>query len=114
MEVKHINYGTGNRVGDMIYINKKLKKYPKLYNSILNHEKKHTGKFSLNNLKIDLNNYDLERVKGDWMKFIFSHPSSWINFLPIIRLGGSWCIDISLSILWALSLILFVFIVLLI
>ena len=54
MNVKEINYGTGNRVGDTIYINKDLKKYPGLYEAVLAHEMKHTGGFKLKDIKKEI------------------------------------------------------------
>lgn len=107
MKLKYINYGTGNRVGNTIYLNKNLKKYPKLHDAILTHEKKHTGRFSMFDLKLDFDNKELANVKNEWLRFIFKYPRTWINFFPIMKLGNNWCVDLSLTFLWLFFIILF-------
>ncbi len=107
MRIKQINYGTGNRVGDTIYINKDLKKYPGLYEAVLNHEKKHTGSFELHDLSLDLINEDIKNVRGSWTRFILTHPRSWINFFPIMKLEEDWTFDLSILFVWILMIIIF-------
>jgi len=105
MIVKEINYGTGNRVGDTIYINRDLKKYAGLYEAVLAHEMRHTGGFKLKDMSLDLVNEDLKPLKREWLKFLLRHPRAWVNFLPVMRLEGQWTFDISLLIFWKLVLI---------
>ena len=100
LRVNYINYGTGNRVNEDIYLNKKLKKYPKLHNAILLHEKKHTGGISIRDFMLDFKNKELQPVKKDWHKFLITHPSSWLNFLPVLKLGNRWTFDLGLIIIW--------------
>ncbi len=110
MKIRYINYGTGNRVGDTIYLNKDLKKYPILHDAILDHEKKHTGGFKLKDFLLDFKNRELEKVKGQWFKFLFKYPRAWANFLPVLKLGNKWCIDIAITLVWSLITAMFVII----
>jgi len=107
MKVIEIDYGTGNRVGDIIYINKDLKKYTGLYEAVLAHELKHTGGFKWNDLTLDLVNEDIRGVKGDWIRFLTKHPRAWINFFPVMKLGGEWTFDLSILFVWIFMIIIF-------
>lgn len=80
MEIIEIDHSIANRYEDHIEINKDLKKYPKLYRSILNHELKHqNGGFSMHDLKLDM----YERVNNwEMAMFIFHHPKSLFQFVP--------------------------------
>lgn len=100
METKYISYGIGNRVGDIIYLNKKLKKFPKLHKAVLKHEKNHTSGWSLKDFFMDLHIKELEGVRGDYYKFILTHPSSWVNFSPFLKLEDTWCFDINITCYW--------------
>lgn len=76
-----VDYGIANNFGDFIEINKNLKKYPHLYNSILNHELKHKpGGFTWFDLKHDLKGNEFNK---DLFKFMFKYPKSFTQFLPI-------------------------------
>lgn len=114
MEIKHIDYGTGNRVGDMIYINKNLKKYPNLYKAVLEHEKKHSGSFGLSDAHLDFRNEDLREHRREWFKFLIKHPRAWVNFLPVMKLGGRWTVDVSILFVWILMVVLLLIMVLII
>jgi len=107
MRIKYIDYGTGNRVGKTIYLNRKLKQYPRLHDAILNHEKKHTEGYGFADFGLDLRNEDLEGMKWNYYKFVFTTPGAWIQLSPIMKLDGRWCIDFSLLIFWKLILITF-------
>lgn len=109
MKIKYINFGTGNRVGDTIYLYKELKKYPHLHEAVLAHEKRHTGRFSMFDFKLDLRNRELSKVKNEWSRFVITHPKTWINYSPVVKLGGQWTVDISLSIIWIAFAIMFYF-----
>lgn len=100
MEVKYIDYGIGNRVGDKIYLHKKLKNNPKLHDAVLRHEREHNSDPNISDLKLDLRNEHLDGIRGTFYWFVLSHPSTWVNFSPIMKLNGKWCIDINLSLFW--------------
>ena len=82
MKLKKINYGIACRIGDVIYMNKKLRKYPPLYKAIFEHEKAHTSGFSLKDIVLDIKNSHLKGLKHQYYHFLFTTPSSWIEFLP--------------------------------
>jgi len=73
--IKLINHGVANVIKGDIYINRKLKKYPRLYAKIIAHERKHLT----NEEHIDL------KEPFDWelFKFIITTPSTWSQFLPV-------------------------------
>lgn len=100
MEVKYINFGTGNMTGDVIYLNKNLKKYPKLHDAILEHEKKHSGKFKLKDIMLDVKNEDVKRMNKEYYSFLLKYPKALANFLPVLKIDGTWYYDISLMLLW--------------
>jgi len=98
MKIRYVDYGVANNFGDYIEINKELKKYPKLYNTILEHERSHTKKpFSLQDLKLDLFN---KTPTLTLLKFCFKNPSTWIQFLPIYYKKGKIIYDINLILIY--------------
>ena len=107
MKIIEIDYGTGNRVGNTIYINRDLKRYMGLYEAVLAHELKHTGSFKWKDLSLDFINKDIRRVRGDWLRFLLKHPRAWINYSPFLRLGGEWTFDISILMVWIFMITLF-------
>ena len=108
MEVRYIHFGTGNRVGDMIYLNKNLKKYPKLHRAILKHERKHSGRFKWKDIMLDIQNNEIRKVKREYYSFLFKHPKAFANFLPVLKIDGYWCYDISLICVWAFAIVEFI------
>lgn len=81
MKLKFVEWGVANRFGNTIEIHKDLKKYPRLYKPILQHELKHTDKYSLQDFKADF----LDRVnlnRWEFYKFMLKRPKTWIQFLP--------------------------------
>lgn len=100
MKIKLIDYGIAVKVGDIIYINKDVKKYPKLYNALINHEKAHTDTFELKDVIIDLNGTHLKDVKKLYYKFILKHPKSLLHFVPVLKYGGKWSIDLIMLFAW--------------
>jgi hypothetical protein len=93
-QVKFVPFGIASRVGNTIYINKELPKFKyALYESILAHECKHGEGYSFSDIKLDIVNKELEGMKGDYYKFILSHPSTLTELLPIWRYEGFWQIN---------------------
>ena len=93
MKIKFIGYGTACRIGDVIYINKSLKSYPDVYNSILEHEKAHTSGFSMKDLMLDLKNPYLKGKKLRYWGFMLKHPLSFTEFLPFGIYDGRFVIN---------------------
>jgi hypothetical protein len=104
VKIKLVEYGLANNYGTYIELNKELKKYPKLYNYILDHEKGHKKEFDLfYEFKIGLTIFPL-------ILFVFSHPKTWIDFLPIQIRKGKIIYDLNLGILLFFIVILLVII----
>jgi hypothetical protein len=82
VEIKEIDYGIACRIGDVIYLNKDLINYPSLYAAILEHEKSHSSGFTFKDIKLDIHNPNLKGLKGQYYRFVLTHPKSLIEFLP--------------------------------
>jgi hypothetical protein len=107
IKVNKINYGIACRIGDNIYLNRKLENYPLLYDTILSHEFSHSSGFNKNDLLIDLNNKHLKGYKKEYYSFILTHPSSWTEFLPFGVYKNKFVISPLILGIWILGLILF-------
>jgi hypothetical protein len=83
LEIIEVDCGIANNFGTHIEINKNLKKYPKLYNAILDHEVEHTDKlFSAKDFKLDLlSSSNINNIDLLW--FIKKHPKAIIQFMPL-------------------------------
>lgn len=104
MEVKFVNFGIGSRVGDYIYINKKLLDYPNLFKKILIHEKAHSNGFNRDDLIMDLDNQHLHGIKKEYYSFILKHPSSWTEFLPFGFCEGRFVFNPLILAFWLLGI----------
>lgn len=102
LKIIEIDYGMAYRLGDKIYLNKNLKKYPKLYKAILKHEKEHSNNFTLNDILIDIQGKYLSKVKIDYYLFFIRYPKALVHFIPIFKLDNIWTIDILILSLWLL------------
>ena len=102
--IEYINVGTGNRVGDTIFLNKKLKQFPKLHDAILLHEKRHTGSFAWSDFKLDVKNKELKGLKSQYYRFILENPGTWLNFLPVMKIKNSWTYDLGLICIWLFAI----------
>lgn len=100
MKIKYINKGTGNRIGDTIYLNKNLKRHPRLHEAILEHEKKHSSDFKLKDILHDLDNKEIKSVRGEFYWFVLTNPSSWVNFFPVMKIEKRFYVDLSVLVIW--------------
>lgn len=83
IDIIEVEHGIANNFGDHIEINKHLKEYPDLFESVLQHELSHTNKeFSFKDLKLDLL-ADNEVDRRNMIKFMFKHPKSFSQLLPL-------------------------------
>jgi hypothetical protein len=80
---RKINYGIACRIGNIIYYNRNLKKYPELLKAILEHEKEHSYNFNYNDVILDFRGKHLKCHKKEYYKFILTHPKSLTEFLPV-------------------------------
>ncbi|HDK42512.1 MAG TPA: hypothetical protein ENG87_03975 [Candidatus Pacearchaeota archaeon] len=110
MQVREINHGVACRIGNVIYLNKNLKNYPKLRKAILRHEKEHTSGYEFKDVSIDLKGTHLKSVKTDYYRFIVSYPKSFTNFAPFWIYENKFVIDPIMCVLWAIAIGVFVLI----
>ena len=110
LTIKEIDKGMAFRLGDVIYLHKNLKNYPLLRKVLINHELKHTDKYTFNDFKLDSIGTDLSLVKSDYYKFLFTNKGAWKQLLPYLVIDGKFHIDLTLTILYFAAIILFIFI----
>lgn len=87
LKIKFISYGLGNLIDGTIYLNKALKKYPKLMETVIQHERKHHNGESLVDFR--------EPFHFDLFLFSLITPSTWVHYIPIwiTRDNGRWIIS---------------------
>jgi hypothetical protein len=103
--IKHIPFGIASRIGDCVYVHKDLANYPKLYNAILNHEYEHTSGYSWKDLAMDFRNDSLKGHKKEYWKFMFTHPSAWLQLSPILMYDKRTTFDITLFFFYSLIIL---------
>lgn len=107
---KEINHNIAYRIGDTIYYNKHLKKYPAWFNQIMDHENRHTGKFTLKDFLMDF-------FEGNFLKtilFCIRHPFALSYFIPLSRHNNEWAIDLNLILNYSILIITMLLLILLI
>jgi len=109
LQVKKTDYGLASRVGDIIYLNKDLDKYPKLKEALLKHEREHTSKYSLKDFLLDFKGKHLQDVKREYYLFLFKYPKSLVHFLPIWTYDKTLVIDPIMTFLWILLIACIIF-----
>lgn len=105
IKIKHIDYGIACRIKDTIYINKNLYKNTALYKSILSHELEHSSGFEKKDFIIDLKNNHLKGMKLDYYKFVILNPKSWVEFFPFWKYDNKLAFNITVSLIYGMSLI---------
>lgn len=96
-------WGLASRVGNKIYISQDIDKYSVLYFKLLEHELEHSDGYKLHDVLMDLKGKHLRDVKKEYYKFLFTHPRTWVMFLPIWKYDNDWTIDITLLIVWLIT-----------
>lgn len=104
LKIKPINYGIACRIGDNIYYNKKLEKYPELLKAILQHENRHTSGFTPGDIGMDLRNEEIVPFKKQYYKFILQNPSSITELLPCWKYDGKLVWNPLISVMWGILL----------
>jgi len=107
LNIVKINYAIAFRIGNIIYLNKNLDKYPELKKAIIKHELEHTKGFGLRDIITDLKGKHLNKVKKEYYKFLFTEKKAWYQFIPILKVKGKWSLDLITLMLWILFLITF-------
>lgn len=105
MEIHLINHGIASRVGNDVFVNKKLLSHPELYAIIIEHEKDHTSGYGLHDLKIDLTNRHLKGYRKKYYSFILKNPSSWTEFLPITFHKGKIFFNLNITLFYSVALV---------
>jgi hypothetical protein len=99
--IKYVPYGIANRFQDgHIELNEHLPKYPELHDAILRHELSHTDNpgFTKEDFILDLSPTNVNYFK--LFGFIFSHPSSLFQFVPVYKRNNELIYDINMCIVW--------------
>lgn len=105
--MKKINYSkntVGCNVGGEIFIHPELYKYPKLYQAVIDHEKRHTARITKDDIAIDMFNDELKDSKREFYKFMLTHPRTFLGFLPVTKIGKTWAFDLELAVAWFIAL----------
>ena len=97
------SYGIADRFpGEVIELNKHLKKWPTLHKALIQHEARHTNNERLNRKDL-IHDLSTPNQINTWklMKFIIRHPFSLIQFVPIYwTKKRGLIIDYNLIIIW--------------
>ena len=94
MKVEYTSLGLANRYSDKVEINVALKNNKKLRDYVIKHELSHVDKFDIGH------DFDIRVPFLSLSWFILSHPSTWIDFLPIQFRKGMLIYDFNLILLY--------------
>lgn len=105
LNIIYRSYGIADRFSDgTIELNRALDDYPGLKQSILRHEIRHTNnnRFNKKDFIHDLSTPDQVSL-GKMLKFMFKHPASLVQFLPLYKTKTrGWVMDINLIIIYSI------------
>jgi len=90
----------GARSKNIIYLNPNLLKHKKYLQETLDHEYRHTGKFTLKDLGMDL----FEGSLSETIKFSFLYPKTLRRMIPIWHEKNNWQVDVNLIIQYMIIL----------
>lgn len=102
-KLEYIEWGVASRVGETVYVNKRLKSYPKLKNALLTHENNHTDDFTMKDIISDMDIKELKGLKREYYRFIAENPSAWLEFFPIKKYGNITVFNLPLIFIWLLA-----------
>lgn len=97
IKIKYSEYVVGCRIGNEIYLHPKLYTEPELYKAVLMHEREHTEGYTLNDFLMDLENHHMKGLKKKFYKFMLKNPKTILGLSPIIRIGGHWVFDATMT-----------------
>jgi hypothetical protein len=104
--IQYTKFGIANRFPDYrIEINQGLKepKYAPLLKEILAHEKRHTDLgVKWGDVQLDMEGF---KNRGLYWNFILTHPSSWMQFLPLYPSEKKTYFDLTVLILWVILIV---------
>jgi len=90
----------GCNVGGNIFVHPELHKYPRLYNAVVSHERRHSNSFKGRDVSIDIVNDELKGHKKEFYSFIFHHPRTLLGYLPVTKVGKYWGFDLEMLAVW--------------
>lgn len=109
MKVTYVNTGLANYYGDHVEINRALKSNKILRDFIIKHEMGHKRGFDLSHEINDGVRLMLRPKLGLMLlKFYITHPSTWIDALPIQYKNREIVYDLNLSILYLMIILLII------
>lgn len=100
LKIDFINYGLASRVGDTILLNKNMLKYPSYCKEIMDHELRHSSKFTKKDIVMDL-------TEGSFIKnmtFSLKHPKAFLQLIPIQFYKGNLLIDLNLMLSYVIGI----------
>lgn len=105
LKVEYSSRVFAKRRGDVVVLNRHLKSYPNLHDSILMHELSHTsGGYGLKDVKLEFQ--DLGLLDAGLIRFFVDHPRVFFLALsPFSRGGGEWFYDPFLLSVWFVLLL---------
>jgi len=107
--IQYVEWGLANWYEDKIELNINLKKYPKLHDYILNHEKKHKKGFDLiHEFFLILNIKYLFMI----LLFCIKYPKTLIDLSPIWIKGNTLIYDLNKILLYSIALVCIIILIL--
>lgn len=105
-KVKYVRFGTGNLIGDTIYLHRDLKDFPALHFRIESHELRHY--YTDEGWSLDV------KQKPDFrlLRFMLKRPSTWVQWLPVWWYDGKIIYSKYLLASWMLIISCWIFIIL--
>lgn len=104
-EIVYVSYGLACFVDDKVYMNEKLKLFPRLHKLVVDHELQH----AYGNDQVDFK----QPWDNELFKFILLNPDSWVHYFPLWKYEDKLTFDKFLLKIWAfvISWLLIVFFV---
>lgn len=102
--IRKINHGIACRIGNTIYYNYRLEKYPRLLEAILKHEKRHSTGLTGEDILMDLWNKEISSMKREYYRFILQNPSSLTELMPCWKYEGRLVFNPLISVFWLVTI----------
>lgn len=96
-EIEYVSYGIGNLIDGKIYLNKNLRKYPRIHEKVYYHELQHL----YGHRHIDWD----EPFDFGLFVFVLTHPSAWMHYLPVWIFGKKVIYNKNLLMLWIFAIV---------
>jgi hypothetical protein len=107
LKIIYNDFGIANRIGDVILVNRRLKKEPELCQWVIEHEIKHTGK-GMTKEDIEHDMFINKFWNKQLAKFMWRNPQTFAQFFPVMKYKGELYWDATLLWIYGLALIGFI------